>query len=529
MSDKKVKTYIGKRGYTIFTKDLTSEDKIIIENELTFTPNSMDGYGDKPTPFPVFAYSKSGDKMFIPKYYGIQKFGEPQENKINKHIKSINVTFKGELRPKQVEPVKVCLDSVKNNGGGGILALSCASGKTVMSLYLISKLKVKTLVIVSKEFLAEQWKERIEQFLPDASVGILRSKKMEIDNDIVIGMLQSVSMRDYPLEIYDTFGMVIYDEVHCVPSRIFSKALRRIQTKYHFGLSATPNRRDGMTKVTKMYIGPIIYKINKRKMIKNPKNAEVIRVQFKNLPKNNFYREKKNFRGKPDIVKMITNICKCPKRISLISSIIRFLIINDKRHVLVLSERVQYVKDIHQRVTEELDKNKQTFDIGYYIGETKPKERKISEKADLILATYSMAKEAMDIPILDTLIMVSSKGNVAVLEQCVGRVMRRESYPDNRPPLIIDIVDEFSSFSNQAWRRRDFYRKNQYPIQEIIFDEEKDKLSEKLSYCVDNLGATEVDIIDDISEDLDISDSVPESLNESNISGDTLDVIFDNL
>jgi superfamily II DNA or RNA helicase len=280
-------------------------------------------------------------------------------------------------------------------------------------------------------------------------------------------MLQSIAMCDYDSSTYDGFGISFYDEVHCVPSKIFSKALRKINTRYHFGLSATPNRADGMSAVTKLYIGPIVYQINKKTAKKNPKKLQVFTVAFDKLPSGNLYRSLSNYQGKPDVVKMISNITKCPKRLALISMILRFFIIKDKRNILVLSDRIQYLRDIEEQINKDLSKDV-PFKIRYYIGGMKEKERKDSESADLLLASYSMAKEAMDIPILDTVLMVTSKSNI---EQSIGRIQRKIEYPDEKPPLVIDLVDNFSSFQSQSIKRNVFYRKNNYPVTNFIFED----------------------------------------------------------
>ena len=447
-------TYIGKKGYTIYKKNYTKNEIEKVKEELTFTPFHIKGYGPESKPFSVYGNTK--EKMFLPKFYGIETFGIPEECKLVEPT-NISIQFNGKLRENQEEPVKKCLESA-NSKGGGILCLPCGYGKTSISLYLISKLSVKTIVIVNKEFLMDQWKERIQQFLPSARIGILQQKKVDIeDKDIVIAMLQSIAMRDYDTSIFSTFGCSIYDEVHCVPSKIFSKALRKIHTRYHFGLSATPNRADGMTKITKLYIGDIIYK-PKKSSIKNPKNAKVIVVDNE-MKDTKFYKSIKNYMGKPNVVQMISNKIQCPNRLQMICNIIQYLI-KDKRHILILSERIQYLHNINNEI-QEMYKDTVPFSIGYYIGGMKKEERKRSESVDLLLASYSMAKEAMDIPILDTLVMVTSKSNI---EQSVGRIMRKTEYPPERPPLIIDIVDDFSSFSSQAIRRNTFYEKKHYPV-----------------------------------------------------------------
>jgi superfamily II DNA or RNA helicase len=478
----KMKTYIGKKGYTISLKDFSEEQIFKIKEDLTFKPFRPQGYGPDTEPFSIYGLSKN--KMFIPKFYGIEKFGKPDEIKLSQEIK-INLEFNGKLRENQIEPINACLKAAEDTGGG-ILCLACGAGKTSLALYLIAKLGLKALVIVNKEFLMDQWKERIKQFLPEARIGILRQKKIKTeDKDIVIAMLQSVAMCDYDASTYDGFGISFYDEVHCVPSKIFSKALRKINTKYHFGLSATPNRADGMSTVTKLYIGPIVYQIDKKKSKKNPKKLQVFTVAFDKLPSGNLYRSLYNYQGKPDVVRMISNITKCPKRLALISTILRFFIIKDKRHILVLSDRIQYLRDIEEKINKDLgedvllgekshDLYQQAkpfdvpFKIRYYIGGMKEKERKDSESADLLLASYSMAKEAMDIPILDTVLMVTSKSNI---EQSIGRIQRKIEYPDEKPPLVIDLVDNFSSFQSQSMKRDGFYRKNHYPVTKFIFDD----------------------------------------------------------
>ena len=98
----------------------------------------------------------------------------------------------------------------------------CGYGKTVIGLYLASKLGVKTLVVVHKEFLVNQWKERIKQFLPYARIGKIQGSKIFVEGyDIVIGMLQSISMKEYPESTFKDFGFVIYDECHHLGAETF--------------------------------------------------------------------------------------------------------------------------------------------------------------------------------------------------------------------------------------------------------------------------------------------------------------------
>ena len=154
-------TILCKEGYLIpkAGKYLTTIEKI--KKELTVSPFEPISYGfKKPVKFPV--YQENDNYLCIPKYYGLEKFGKPNINKEISGLK-INIKFKGDLREKQKEIVKSIIPHIKKNDGG-VLVLPCAAGKTVLSLYLAAKFGVKTLVIVHKTFLLQQWKERINDF-----------------------------------------------------------------------------------------------------------------------------------------------------------------------------------------------------------------------------------------------------------------------------------------------------------------------------------------------------------------------------
>ena len=204
-------TYLGDKGYSIFKECLSVEEQHYIRSELTmkpFIPKSP----IQPTPFTI--YLESPLKLYIPRYFGIETYGPPDRILIEPG-NTISLTFAGELRPyqdaivdKYIKHVGVC--------GGGLLDVDPGKGKTVMALNIVAKLKKCTLVIVHKSFLLNQWIERIEQFLPGARVGRIQGQILDIeDKDIVIGMLQSLSMKEYPKTTFNKFGLAIYDE--CFP------------------------------------------------------------------------------------------------------------------------------------------------------------------------------------------------------------------------------------------------------------------------------------------------------------------------
>ena len=211
-----VKTYLSARGYGI-AKTPTLEPLLQqLRDELTVKPfvNPNMPNANDVQPFPV--YRESTTKFYMPRIYGIQRFGVPQVCKLGTGDDTPGIVFNGALREEQRLPVEAFLNAVQDPAKmGGILEMRCAAGKTVMALYIASVLKKRTLIICHKEFLMNQWRERIQQFLPTTTVGIIKQAKVDIDKDIVIASLQSLCMRDYDESIFERFGFVTIDE--CFP------------------------------------------------------------------------------------------------------------------------------------------------------------------------------------------------------------------------------------------------------------------------------------------------------------------------
>ena len=202
---------ISKLGYILEKSKLTDQEHSKIKNELTVKPFVLQEYGQEVSPYPVFKEDQLN--YYVPKFYGIEHFGQALSH-IQSENSAINFKFNGNLRPHQKIVVEHTLDVIRKTHGG-ILALPTGFGKTTIGLYIASMLKLKTLVIVHKTFLQDQWYDRIKQFT-DAKIGIIRQNKKDVENkDIVIGMLQSISMIDYDQSVFKDFDLVIMDE--CFP------------------------------------------------------------------------------------------------------------------------------------------------------------------------------------------------------------------------------------------------------------------------------------------------------------------------
>jgi len=317
---------------------------------------------------------------------------------------------------------------------------------TIISLYIAAHYQLKTLVIVHKTFLLNQWKERAEEFT-NAKVGIIQQNKIDIEGkQIVIGMLQSIAKDKYDTSIFKDFGLVIFDEAHHAPSKYFSQALPIISCKKTLGLSATPKRSDKLEKILYWYFGNIMYKLD------NVTNDKVLVNIYNYKLEHEKFREYKLRTGDINRAKTINKLTTIGRRNKFIINLIKE-IIEPKRKIIVLSDRVEHLKLLNERL-EKFNTDDNFITTSFYIGGMKMDKLKKSEEAQVIFATYSMAAEALDIPELNTLFMVTPRREI---EQAVGRILRKID-PSTRP-IIYDVIDMMPSFINQGKHRKQFYKK----------------------------------------------------------------------
>ena len=447
--------YTGQKGYSIYKDKLTVKEQEKIRHDLNVSPAVKNmGYAKLPS---FYVYRESPKKFYVPRFYGLQHFGIPKVNQIRDGI-DIHTEFNGSLREKQIPVVEKYLKHIEKHNCG-LLDLYCGFGKTCLGLYIISKIKKKTLIIVHKEFLLNQWIERIEEFLPTARIGKIQGQIIDVDDkDIVIGMLQSISMKEYPISLFQQFGFTIIDECHHISAETFSNALFKVVTKHMLGLSATMTRKDGLTKVFKMFLGDVVVK----KKREGTDDVEVRAITYQSDDAE-FNKVVTNFKGQTQYSNMLKKLCEFQPRREFIISIIKKVIQESvekgiERHIMVIAHNKSILTYIHNTIR---DTNIAT--VGYYVGGMKEKDLKITETKKIIIATYAMAEEALDIKTLNTLIMTTPKTDVT---QTVGRILRITG----NNPLVVDIVDNHHTFKNQWKKRRAFYNKCKYNIKYMVND-----------------------------------------------------------
>ena len=508
-------SYLGKKGYTLSKSILKPEDLEQLKVELTVKPEVLGpqfGAPDSESAFPVFR--ENDNKFYIPRFYGMNRYGLPprcdmdagedigddvrfvktvrdyQEVIVKTYLDHVKkpisdgstalgqgaftpptMNFKGDLRsPVGTEGSNLehrrC--SEEKLGNGGIIQLSCGKGKTVLSIKIISEIRKKTLILVHKEFLMTQWIERIQEFMPNARIGKIQGKVCDTkDKDIVIGMIQSIYDKDYPANTFSQFGMTIVDEVHRIGSEQFSKTLLKTVTPYMLGISATVDRKDKLTKVLYMFIGEKIYSDVSR----GDDVVSVRAIEYKTLD-TQFNETEHDFRGTPQYSKMIVKLCEFGPRSDFIVRVIADLLAeHPENQIMILGHNRSLLTYLHDAikprklsVDDTLDSNNFSDNgvatVGYYLGGMKPAALQATEKKNVVIATYAMAAEALDIKTLATLVMVTPKTDIV---QSVGRILRTK----HENSIIVDIVDGHDLFQNQWKQRMRYYKKCNYRIHKI--------------------------------------------------------------
>lgn len=459
-----INSYIGKKGYTIPKDILAPEDLKCLCKELYLAPIiSGPSYGTAPdASFPV--YRENAKKIYVPRFYGVERYGIPSKSEMCARGKEIDVTFAKPLRDYQNEIVDVYISHTKSlvcsgsdiKGNGGILEVKTGKGKTVIALKIISIMRQKTLIIVHKEFLADQWKERIDEFLPGAKVGRIQGSVFDIEGkDIVIGMVQTLYNREFPESAFSDFGLTIIDEVHRIGSEEFSKTLLRIVTPNMLGISATVDRKDGLEKLLYMFIGPKIYKDESKS-----EDPVCVRAIEYSSTDEEFNLPMFDYRGNPMFSSMISKLCNFSHRSDFIVRILKDLIIESPdSQIMILAHQRKILTYLHDAINHH-----NIATVGFYVGGTKQSILKETEEKQIVLATFSMAAEALDIKTLSTLFMVTPKSDIV---QSVGRILRAK----HDTPIIVDLVDSHSIFKNQFAKRRQFYKKNNYRIRSVPMDQ----------------------------------------------------------
>lgn len=372
--------------------------------------------------------------------------------------RSIDVAFNGELREEQ----KPAFDAL-NRQDCGVLSATTAFGKTVIGAALIAEKQVNTLIIVQRKQLMEQWQERLNTFLSVNEALPLdeqqkkrgRKKKRDIigvygagkdtrSGIIDIAIQQSLGKMDDVKEWIKDYGMVIVDECHHVPAPTFEQVLQKVSAKYFYGLSATPNRKDGHHPILKMYLGDIRYKVDAR--------TEAKKRPFEHVMIPRFTGTAFASGGKTTITQLYARLAEDDLRNHLIVDDV-IACAREERNCLILSERKQHVLKLAELIAE------QGFQPHVLFGgktgkEAKKQNDELRNAAEplIICATGKYVGEGFDESRLDTLFLTMPISWQGTLAQYAGRLHRL--HEGKSQVRVYDYIDSKSEMLERMYQKR---------------------------------------------------------------------------
>ena len=452
-----MESILTSKGYSVVKAGLTAEQTRRIQEELKVAPKMNAKFATKAAVEAATfkLYRESPTRWYLPRAWAEKEFGPPAQSLVPEGLDlRPELAFKGAPYDYQ----EAIMASFIHAGANGLICVPCGKGKTFMALGIAARIGKRFLVIVDKEFLMNQWRGEMEALIPGLRVGIIQGPKRETDPaayDCTICMIQTLCSQEFAEDIFRQYGFAIFDECHHLGAQHFSRTLQRVQTAKMLGLSATPTREDGLTKVFTWFLGEPVYWEKTRE----PDPTVEVRAVYIKSDDPVYNTIPTDWKGEPVMAQLLGNILSCQKRAAEILRWIRLMCAEPARRVLVLSER----KGLLENLEGLIKAADPTLTVSYYVGGMKEEIREAgAATARILLGTYAMASEAMNIKTLNTVILASPR---KAIEQSTGRILRIR--PDQRqvPPIIIDIIDTHSMYQGQWRKRLTYYRKCTYNVE----------------------------------------------------------------
>lgn len=358
--------------------------------------------------------------LFLPFHWGLTHVpGLKRRERAAYH--PIDYTFQLQLRPVQIEVKDQCIQAL-NKHGCHLLSLYAGAGKTLLTIYLATKLKLKTLVVCHRLILIEQWKQAIEKALSTPtctpSVAVVKPAKLSTEADFLLINCENIAKVGY--EAFQDVGFVVCDEVHALLAEKLSRALQYLAPRYLVMLSATPERPDGMERLLDFYLGPNNMTVRE---LYHPHIVYKIALKYAYSHSSSEWS-----------ALMTEQCCSEPRNIEMFRLVLHFIresaAQGDIRNVLVLCQRIDQVQFLAHLFREH----------GFLTSSLAGSDNDYDPEAQVIIGVFSKIGMGFSCPHLNTLVMASdviSDDTIVYLQQYLARIMRT---PETKA-VVIDFVD----------------------------------------------------------------------------------------
>ena len=417
------------------------------------------GFWTGNTPKELYMYEMRGGNLVIP--YGCLKSIAPMLNGCPVTSDFQPYTSIDYGQPVPLYPYQQIAVNEAKKGLYGILQSKAGSGKTQMGISLIREYGRRALWLCHTLDLVKQSKERAERYFDPSLIGTITEGKVNIGEGVTFATIQTMCKLDLT-QYKDMWDVIIVDECHRVagtPTAMtqFSKVLNALSARHKYGLSATVHRSDGMIVATYALLGGVVYTV--------PDVAvadKVMRVGIKPVGTGiKIGRECLNTDGTLNYTKLINYLCNHWDRTCYI---VNYGIVRESNHsCLILSDRLEHLDLMMKMLPERMQpfavmiSGKMTSKKGKAEREQALEDMRTGKKKYLF-ATYSLAKEGLDIPCLDRLFLTTPQKDYAVITQAIGRIAR--ACEGKADPICYDFVDDIGFLVKSYKKRCTTYRKN---------------------------------------------------------------------
>lgn len=350
----------------------------------------------------------------------------------------------------------------------GILQSPAGSGKTQMGIALVKRFGKKALWLTHTLDLLRQSKGRAELYMDKRVVGTITEGKVNIGSGITFATIQTMCKLDLS-QYKNLWDTIIVDECHrCsgTPTAMtqFYKVLNSLLARHKIGLSATVHRSDGMIEATYALLGHVVYTVPDEAV-----GNKIMKVGIKPIETGiEIDRKCLNTDGTLNYAKLISYLCKNPHRLHFVSS---WIVSENEHSCLILSDRLEHLEQLMNSLPRSM-KEKAVMVSGKMTTKKGKAEREEaiedmrSGKKKYLFATYSLAKEGLDIPRLERLFLTTPQKDYAVVTQSIGRIAR--VFEGKAEPIAYDFVDNISYLVKSYKKRCTTYRKNGcYFVEEV--------------------------------------------------------------
>lgn len=339
----------------------------------------------------------------------------------------------------------------------GVLISPTGSGKSTMGIEIIHRLGKKALWICHTSDLLQQAMQTCQRYF-EGDFGTITEGKVNIGRDITFATVQTLAKQDLSLYKY-SFDVIIVDELQRVcatpnSTAMFETVLNNLAARYKYGLTASLSRADNLQKCAEYLVGKIVYEVPREAVADKIVNARVVAIKL-NTPESDDYL---GTDGMQDYTKLLQYLCTNVTRTSEIASILNS---NSEHYNLVLSDRITHLKSIMALV----ERQDLCCMVDGSMTSKKGKEQRRQALEDMrqgkkhyLFATYSLAKEGLDIPRLDRLYLTTPHKDKSTILQSVGRIRRK--CEGKGEPIVYDFVDDNIEYCVKAHKtRRTTYKK----------------------------------------------------------------------